>query len=97
MVFVFTMLFGGGLIPSYLVNTSLGLKNNFLVYILPGAFSCYNLILIMNFFKSIPRALEEAAPDRRRQLFQGAVENISAPFQGGPGYRGAVYHGRKLE
>lgn len=59
--FVFTMLFGGGLIPSYLVNTSLGLKNNFLVYIIPGAFSCYNLILIMNFFKSIPRALEEAA------------------------------------
>ena len=59
--FVFTMLFGGGLIPSYLVNTSLGSKNNFLVYIIPGAFSCYNLILIMNFFKSIPKALEEAA------------------------------------
>ena len=59
--FVFTMLFGGGLIPSYLVNTSLGLKNNFLVYIIPGAFSCYNLILIMNFFKSIPKALDEAA------------------------------------
>lgn len=59
--FVFTMLFGGGLIPSYMVNTSLGLKNNFLVYILPGAFSCYNLILIMNFFKSIPKSLEEAA------------------------------------
>lgn len=59
--FVFTMLFSGGLIPSYLVNTSLGLKNNFLVYIIPGAFSCYNLILIMNFFKSIPKSLEEAA------------------------------------
>lgn len=59
--FVFTMLFGGGLIPSYLVNSSLGLKNNFLVYIIPGAFSCYNLILIMNFFRSIPKALEEAA------------------------------------
>ncbi|HIX78145.1 MAG TPA: carbohydrate ABC transporter permease [Candidatus Fusicatenibacter merdavium] len=59
--FVFTMLFSGGLIPSYMVNTSLGLKNNFLVYILPGAFGCYNLILIMNFFKSIPKALEEAA------------------------------------
>ena len=39
----------------------MGLKNNFLVYIIPGAFSCYNLILIMNFFKSIPKALEEAA------------------------------------
>lgn len=59
--FVFIMLFSGGLIPSYMVNTSLGLKNNFLVYILPGAFGCYNLILIMNFFKSIPKALEEAA------------------------------------
>ena len=59
--FVFTMLFGGGLIPSYMVNVSLGLKNNFLVYILPGAFVCYNLILIMNFFKSIPKSLEEAA------------------------------------
>ncbi|AZP03562.1 carbohydrate ABC transporter permease [Jeotgalibaca ciconiae] len=58
---VFTMLFGGGLIPSYLVNTGLGLKNNFLVYIIPGAFSCYNMILIMNFFRGIPKALEEAA------------------------------------
>lgn len=59
--FVFTMLFGGGLIPSYMVNTALGLKNNFLVYIIPGAFSCYNMILIMNFFRTIPKALEEAA------------------------------------
>lgn len=60
-LFVFTMLFGGGLIPSYIVNTSIGLKNSFWVYIFPGAFSCYNMILIMNFFRSIPKALEEAA------------------------------------
>lgn len=60
-LFVFTMLFSGGLIPSYLVNSALNLKNNFLIYIIPGAFSCYNMILIMNFFRSIPRALEEAA------------------------------------
>lgn len=59
--FIFTMLFGGGLIPGYLVNTALGLKDNFLIYILPGAFSAYNLILIMNFFKTIPISLEEAA------------------------------------
>ena len=59
--FVFTMLFSGGLIPSYMVNTSLGLKNNFWVYILPGTFSCYNMILIMNFFRSVPKVLEEAA------------------------------------
>ena len=55
--FVFTMLFSGGLIPSYLVNSTLGLKNNFLIYVLPGAFSCYNLILIMNFFRSIPQVI----------------------------------------
>jgi putative aldouronate transport system permease protein len=59
--FVFTMLFSGGLIPSYLVNSALGLKNNFWVYILPGAFSAYNLILMINFFKTIPISLEEAA------------------------------------
>ncbi len=68
--FVFTMLFSGGLIPSYLVNSALGLKNNFWVYIIPGAFSCYNLILIMNFFKSIPPALEEAALVDGANFFQ---------------------------
>ena len=68
--FVFTMLFGGGLIPSYLVNSSLGLKNSFWVYILPGAFSCYNMILIMNFFRTIPKALEEAARMDGANIFQ---------------------------
>lgn len=69
-IFVFTMLFGGGLIPTYIVNTSLGLKDNFLVYILPGAFSCYNMILMMNFFKSIPVSLEEAARIDGASFFQ---------------------------
>ncbi|MNJ39841.1 Inner membrane ABC transporter permease protein YcjP [compost metagenome] len=59
--FVITMLFGGGLIPSYILVTSLGLKNTLGALILPGALGVYNVILIMNFFKSIPRALEEAA------------------------------------
>lgn len=68
--FVFTMLFGGGLIPSYMVNSALGLKNSFWVYILPGAFGCYNLILIMNFFRSIPKALEEAALIDGASFFQ---------------------------
>lgn len=68
--FVFTMLFSGGLISSYLVNSALGLKNSFWVYIIPGAFSCYNLILIMNFFKSIPKALEEAALVDGANFFQ---------------------------
>ena len=60
-LFVFTMLFSGGLIPSYLLVTKLGLKDTIWSLVLPGAFGAYNLILIMNFFKTIPKALEEAA------------------------------------
>lgn len=60
-IFVFTMLFSGGLIPSYILVSELGLKDTILALVLPGAFGAYNLILIMNFFKTIPKALEEAA------------------------------------
>ncbi|MNC15920.1 Inner membrane ABC transporter permease protein YcjP [compost metagenome] len=60
-IFVFTMLFSGGLIPTYILVTSLGLKDTIWALVLPGAFGAYNLILIMNFFKTIPKALEEAA------------------------------------
>lgn len=60
-IFVFTMLFNGGLIPSYILVTSLGLKGSIWALILPGAFGAYNLILLMNFFRTIPKALEEAA------------------------------------
>jgi len=60
-IFVFTMLFNGGLIPSYILVTSLGMKGTIWALVLPGAFGAYNLILLMNFFKTIPKALEEAA------------------------------------
>ncbi|TYP73360.1 carbohydrate ABC transporter permease [Paenibacillus methanolicus] len=60
-VFIFTMLFSGGLIPSYILITNLGFKDTIWSLVLPGAFGAYNLILIMNFFKTIPKALEEAA------------------------------------
>lgn len=59
--FVFTMLFSGGLIPNYILVTSLGLKDTIWALILPGAFGAYNLILIKNFFSTIPISLEEAA------------------------------------
>ncbi|WP_342562096.1 carbohydrate ABC transporter permease [Paenibacillus sp. FSL R7-0345] len=60
-IFIFTMLFSGGLIPSYILVTKLGFKDTIWSLVLPGAFGAYNLILIMNFFKTIPKALEEAA------------------------------------
>lgn len=58
---VFTMFFSGGLIPSYLLNKSLGLINNMLVMILPGAVSTYNLIVMRSFFDSLPLEIEESA------------------------------------
>ncbi|CQR51522.1 carbohydrate ABC transporter permease [Paenibacillus riograndensis] len=56
-----TLFFGGGLIPTYLLIRDLGLLDNFWVYILPAAFSFYDLIIFMSFFREIPKGLEEAA------------------------------------
>ena len=58
---VFTMWFSGGLIPSFLLNKSLGLLNNFWVYILPSMVNAFNLIIMRNFFMQIPDSLEESA------------------------------------
>ncbi|GGD70327.1 carbohydrate ABC transporter permease [Paenibacillus nasutitermitis] len=58
--FVITMLFNAGLIPSYILILKLGLLNNLLALILPGLVSVYNLILLLNFFRTVPKELEEA-------------------------------------
>ena len=64
-VFVFfitlTMIFSGGLIPSFLVNKAIGLYNSRWAIILPGALSTMNMIIMRTFFQNIPDALEEAA------------------------------------
>ena len=58
----FTMLFSGGLIPSYIVNTRyLGLSNNILVYILPYLASAYYILILRTFFKTVPESLIESA------------------------------------
>lgn len=58
---VFTMLFNGGLIPNFYLIRSLGLIDNLLALVLPSIFSGFNVILMKNFFESIPESLEEAA------------------------------------
>lgn len=58
---VFTMLFAGGMIPYYLVVTGIGLGNTLWAIILPGAVSAWNILLMRNFFSSIPHSLTEAA------------------------------------
>jgi len=60
--FYFTMLFSGGLIPSYIINTQvLGFYNNPLVLIFPMMFGVYNMFLMRTYFKAIPAAMWEAA------------------------------------
>jgi putative aldouronate transport system permease protein len=59
--FVFTMLFNGGLIPSYLIVTNLQLTNSLWALILPSAVNVFNTILMMQFFRAIPKELDEAA------------------------------------
>ena len=60
--FTFTMFFGGGLIPSYLLMKQLGLLNSIWVFIIPGAFSVSNMIIARSFFEaSIPEELHDAA------------------------------------
>lgn len=59
---IVTMLFSGGMVPSYLlVSSVLNLKNTYWALWLPGAISAFNMIIIKNFFQSIPNEIEEAA------------------------------------
>ncbi len=58
--FVFTMLFTGGMIPSYIVVRNLHLMDSIWALVLPGAVQVFNMILLMNFFKATPKELEEA-------------------------------------
>ena len=62
LLFVVTMYVSGGLIPEYLLlMRTLGLGNNFLVYIIPGLIGVYNVILVRSFIEGLPIALQEAA------------------------------------
>ena len=57
----FTMLFSGGMVPSYLLIKELGLIDSYAALILPGLMSAWNILLMRNFFQNIPDSLEESA------------------------------------
>lgn len=59
--FVFTMLFNGGLVPWYITIQNLNLMNSIWALVLPNALNVFNLVLMMNFFRNVPKDLEEAA------------------------------------
>jgi putative aldouronate transport system permease protein len=58
---VFTMMFGGGLIPTYLLIRSMGLLNSPWVLIIPQLISAFNLVIIKGFFEQLPAEIEESA------------------------------------
>lgn len=60
-IFVITMFFGGGLIPTYLLISNLGLLDSMWAVILPGAFSVWNMIIARTYYQGIPGELQEAA------------------------------------
>lgn len=58
---VFTMMFSGGIIPTYMVIKDVGLLNKIWAMIIPTAINTYNMIILRNFFSAMPRELEESA------------------------------------
>jgi len=60
-VFIITMFFGGGLIPTYLVVSDMGLLDSMWSLILPGALSVWNMIIVRSNFQTMPAELHEAA------------------------------------
>ena len=60
-LYIFTMYFSGGMIPFYILLKNIGLLNTFWVYIIPGMLNVYYMLIIVNFFSSLPRTLYESA------------------------------------
>ena len=87
-LFVITMLFGGGTIPTYIVISKLGLMNTIWALTLPGAMNVSYMILIMNFFRGIPTEIED-------QPAANSVPRISAHVDALPGnYHSVCYRGQ---
>ena len=76
---IITMFFSGGLIPKFLLVNSLKLTNTVWAILLPSAINTFNLIVLINFFKTIPRELEEAALVDGMGWF-GIMRNIFLPL-----------------
>lgn len=77
-----TMFFSGGLIPTFILITKLGMFDRFIVYIIPTMFSFFDLIILQSFFRTIPGSLEEAATIDGASpftIFRKIILPVSAP------------------
>jgi len=60
-IYIFTMYFSGGMIPFYILLKNLQLINSFWVYVIPGMLNVYYMLIMINFFQTIPKSLFESA------------------------------------
>ena len=82
-IFVFTMYFGGGMVPRYLLMRDLGLLDTYASMILPGFISAYNLVIMRNYFQSLPEEIEESClidGAGRLRIFLQFVLPLSKPI-----------------
>ncbi len=90
-----SMFFNGGLIPYFILIKNIGLYDRFLMYIIPGLFSFWNLLIFMSFFKELPAALEESAKiDGANDIwiFAQVVLPLSMPVLATIALFNGVYH-----
>lgn len=94
-LFVFTMYFSGGLIPTYMIVKWLGLIDNFLVYLLPGLYNVYWMILVRTYMEGLPYSMIESARidgANDIQIFAEVVLPSCAPVVATIGLFSAIYH-----
>ena len=95
LLFVFTMYFSGGLIPTYMIVKWLGLIDNFLVYLLPGLYNVYWMILVRTYMEGLPYSMIESARidgANDIQIFAKVVLPSCAPVVATIGLFSAIYH-----
>ena len=95
LLFVFTMYFSGGLIPTYMIVKWLGLIDNFLVYLLPGLYNVYWMILVRTYMEGLPYSMIESARidgANDIQIFAHVVLPSCAPVVATIGLFSAIYH-----
>ncbi|SFT23653.1 carbohydrate ABC transporter membrane protein 2, CUT1 family [Paenibacillus sp. BC26] len=80
-LFIFTMMFSGGIIPNYLLLRELGMLNHLSSLILPALISVFNLLVVKSYFESLPPSLEESAKlDGAKNI--GILFRILLPLSG---------------
>ena len=95
LLFVFTMYFSGGLIPTYMIVKWLGLIDNFLVYLLPALYNVYWMILVRTYMEGLPYSMIESARidgANDIQIFAKVVLPSCAPVVATIGLFSAIYH-----